>query len=396
LARARRERADPRPVAAAQDLTYGVLRQYGRLGFFLDKLLQRPLDPPELRGLILVGLYELDTGGTPAYAAVNEAVNLAARRHPRAKGLVNGVLRAFQRRYMELARAAESDPTARWNFPDWWRARLAEQYPEDWQTILDSMNQHPPMTLRVNQRRAHPQAYAERLRELGMAARITGECALTLERPVPVQDLPGFEVGEVSVQDLGAQYAAPLLEVSDGMRVLDACAAPGGKTAHLLEAHDIELLALDNDAQRLTRVADNLARLGLSARLALGDAAAPPAWWDGRPFDRILLDAPCTATGVARRHPDGKWLKRPEDATHLAALQASLLDAIWPLLRPGGKLLYATCSLFREENLFQAEHFLQRHGDARRETLNLPGGQEGQLLPSSDHDGFFYARFVKT
>jgi 16S rRNA (cytosine967-C5)-methyltransferase len=198
------------------------------------------------------------------------------------------------------------------------------------------------------------------------------------------------------VQDLGAQYAAGLLEVGTGMRVLDACAAPGGKTAHLLEAEDVELLAIDSDGKRLQRVASTLQRLGLDARLAVGDAGIPAAWWDGRVFERILLDAPCTASGVVRRHPDGKWLKRPDDATHLASSQARLLDAVWPLLGRGGKLLYATCSLFREENEAQVEHFLRRHDDARREALNLPGGQGGQLLPSSDHDGFFYARFVKT
>lgn len=396
MSAARRATADPRTLAAAQDMVYGVLRAHGRLAFFLDRLAQRPLHPPELRGLLLVGLHELDASETPAYAAVNEAVNLAARRHPRAKSAVNGILRAFQRQREALTRAAEADPTARWNFPEWWRARLAEQYPASWPDILDVMNRHPPMTLRVNTRRFGVEAYRARLDALGLLSTRTGEQALTLDQPVPVHRLPDFDAGAVSVQDLGAQYATPLLDASDGMRILDACAAPGGKTAHLLECHDVDLLALDVDTARLGRVADNLARLGLTALLASGDAAAPETWWDGRPFDRILLDAPCTASGVARRHPDGKWLKRPDDATHLAILQAGLLDAVWPLLRRGGKLLYATCSLFREENASQAEHFLRRHGDARRETLNLPGGHEGQLLPSSDHDGFFYARFVKT
>jgi 16S rRNA (cytosine967-C5)-methyltransferase len=309
---------------------------------------------------------------------------------------LNAVLRNFQRRHAALARAAELCPEAHWNFPDWWRERLAAEYPEDWPTALETMNRHPPMTLRINRRRTGTDAYAERLEEAGMAARRTGAWALTLGKPVPVADLPGFASGWVSVQDLGAQYAADLLDVSDGMRVLDACAAPGGKTAHLLEANTLDLLALDADERRLRRVRENLTRLGLEARTAAGDAGAPEAWWDGQPYERILLDAPCTATGVARRHPDGKWLKRPDDATHLTGRQARLLDAVWPLLRPGGKLLYATCSLFREENETQAEHFLRRHGDARRETLTLPGGQGGQLLPSSDHDGFFYARFVKT
>jgi 16S rRNA (cytosine967-C5)-methyltransferase len=306
------------------------------------------------------------------------------------------VLRSFQRRQKELTQGAETDPEGRHNFPVWWQEGLATEYPERWAELLATMNLHPPMTLRVNPRRIQVDVYAEHLQTAGIAARLTGEYALTLDKPLPVIDLPGFAEGWVSVQDLGAQYAADLLDVADGMHVLDACAAPGGKTAHLLEGHRIDLLALDSDARRLERVSGTLKRLGLDAKVALGDAGRPKSWWDGRPFDRILLDAPCTASGVVRRHPDGKWLKRPEDATHLAVEQARLLDAVWPLLQRGGKLLYATCSLFRDENETQAEHFLRRHDDARREMLHLPGGEGGQLLPSCDHDGFFYARFVKT
>ena len=217
-----------------------------------------------------------------------------------------------------------------------------------------------------------------------------------LEQPVPISELPGFAEGLVSVQDLGAQYAAPLLDCRDGMRVLDACAAPGGKTAHLLERHDLELTALDLVPERLARVQQNLDRLGLTAHLLAADAACPQAWWDGRAWDRILLDAPCTASGVVRRHPDGKWLKRASDATRLAQRQGQLLEALWPLLRPGGKLLYATCSLFGTENRDVVHAFLEHHPEAEEEPLDLPGGRLGQLLPDSQHDGFFYARLVKT
>lgn len=396
MERARRSNPEVRAIAAAQDLAYGILRNLGRLGYYLDHLLERPLQPTELQGLLLVGLYELDRDETPAYAAVNEAVEHAARHYPRARGLVNGVLRSFQRRQKELTQGAEADPEGRHNFPVWWQERLAAEYPERWVELLATLNLHPPMTLRVNPRRVQVDVYAEHLHRAGIVGRLTGKYALTLDKPMPVHDLPGFAEGWVSVQDLGAQYAADLLEVADGMHVLDACSAPGGKTAHLLEGHQIDLLALDSDARRLERVKGNLTRLGLEARVAVGDAGVPKPWWDGRPFDRILLDAPCTASGVVRRHPDGKWLKRPEDATQLASSQARLLDAVWPMLGRGGKLLYATCSLFREENEAQAEHFLRRHGDARRDMLHLPGGAGGQLLPGCDHDGFFYARFVKT
>ena len=371
------------------------MRRLGRLRLFLSALAGRDLNPPELTGLVLVGLAELDATTTPAYAAVNEAVASAGRRFPRARGFVNALLRNFLRRREELARLAEQDLVAQWNFPLWWIERLQAAYPSDWQAILAAQNEHPPMTLRVNRRLGTLQDYQAVLEKAGIPSRQVGEWALTLDQPVPVSELPGFRDGRVSVQDLGAQHAADLLQVTSGMRVLDACAAPGGKTAHLLELADLDLVALDADPQRLRRVTETLARLGLSARVQAGDAGDPPAWWDGHPFDRILLDAPCTASGVVRRHPDGKWLKRPADATGLAREQARLLDAVWPLLHRGGTLVYATCSVFPEENAHQVEAFLRRHADARRDSVDLPGGSDGQLLPDRDHDGFFYARIVK-
>ncbi len=386
---------DPRLMATAQDLSYGVLRHYGRLRYFLRRLAGRPIQPPEVTGILLVALFELADRATPTYAAVNEAVTLAGRRFPHSKGFVNGVLRNFLRRRAALALAADAEPEARWNFPSWWTARLRQQYPENWEAMLTSMNGHPPMTLRVNRRRTTLADYAASLDAAGIGYRITGEWALTLSQPVRRAALPGFLTGQVSVQDLGAQYAAGLLDAVDGMRTLDACAAPGGKTAHLLEAHTLDLLALDLDAGRLDQVAANLGRLGLAATLRAADAARPQTWWDDRPFDRILLDAPCTASGVVRRHPDGKWLKRSEDVHTLAKQQSRLLDAVWPRLAQGGKLLYATCSLFSEENQDQVEAFLRRHPDARLEKCRPPGARDGQLLPNVDHDGFFYARFFK-
>ncbi|TCJ12920.1 16S rRNA (cytosine(967)-C(5))-methyltransferase RsmB [Parasulfuritortus cantonensis] len=388
--------ADARRLADAQDLAYGVLRHLGRLRFYLRRLTGRPVEPAELAGYFLVALYELADRDTPAYAAVNEAVSLVGRLYPRARGFANGVLRNFSRRRAELEAAAATDPEARWDFPRWWIDKLRADYPAAWQGALTAMNGHPPMTLRVNRRRLDVAAYEALLAEAGMAARRTGAAALTLAQPVPVSELPGFADGLVSVQDLGAQHAAALLDCADGMRVLDACAAPGGKTAHLLEGHDLDLVALDLDGERLRRVEENLRRLGLAAILRAADAGRPADWWDGRPFDRILLDAPCTGSGVVRRHPDGKWLKRCEDVTDLAGRQARLLDAVWPLLRRGGKLLYATCSLFPEENGRQVEAFLAGHEDARPETTGVPGEEDGQLLPDGDHDGFFYARIVKT
>lgn len=384
---------DGRMRPAVMDLSYGVLRRLGLLDYLLTQLLDRPLTDPEIRYLLLVALHELLDGRTPAYAAVNEAVAAAPRR---ARGLVNAVLRSFQRRRDVLLQAAQTDPVARWNHQLWWIERLKREYPDDWEAILEADNRHPPMTLRVNRRRTGVLDYHHRLLQLGLEAEQTGECALTLGRPVPISELPGFAEGQVSVQDLGAQYAAPLLDCRDGMRVLDACAAPGGKTAHLLERHDLDLTALDLAPERLLRVQQNLARLGLTARLLTADAASPRDWWDGRPFERILLDAPCTASGVVRRHPDGRWLKRAGDATLLAQRQGQLLEALWPLLRVGGKLLYATCSLFGAENREIVRTFLEHHPEAAEEPLDLAGGRHGQLLPDNHHDGFFYARLVKT
>jgi 16S rRNA (cytosine967-C5)-methyltransferase len=391
---------DPRVMAAAQNLAYGTLRRAGRLRFFLETLADRPLSPPDLLGPLLVGLFELDTESSPAYAAVNETVAMVARDHPRARGFANALLRNFQRRRDELDTLAQADAQARWDFPAWWLQRLQDAYPRDWQAIVTAQNGHPPMTLRVNARHVTAPEYARLLLAAGHASQQTGTWALTLERPVPVGELPHFFDGWVSVQDLGAQWAAPLLDCADGMRVLDACAAPGGKTAHLLELHDLRLTALDRDGRRLDQVTDTLDRLGLQAEVRLADAGQPETWWDGEPFDRILLDAPCTASGVVRRHPDGKWLKRAEDLQQLAREQARLLEALWPLLKPGGKMLYATCSLFPGENREQTHAFLSRHPEARAEPLALAGHGEGgetcQLLPGPDSDGFFYARLRKT
>jgi 16S rRNA (cytosine967-C5)-methyltransferase len=396
---------EPRDLAAAQNLAYGVLRQAGRLRLFLAQLIERPLQPEGLSGHLLVGLHELDAGLSPAYAAVNETVDGAAQRYPRARAFVNAVLRNFQRRREALEHAARHDPEAHWNFPAWWLQRLQAEYPGAWENIVDTLNTRPPMTLRINQRRISPADYRAQLDAAGLDYRELDAGALALTSPLPVAELPGFAEGLVSVQDLGAQWAAPLLDVNAGMhplRVLDACAAPGGKTGHLLESADLDLVALDNDAGRLRRVRENLERLGLMAlpganiQLLAEDAGKPSPWWDQHQFDRILLDAPCTASGVVRRHPDGKWLKRAEDMQQLAREQSRLLEALWPLLKSGGKMLYATCSLFKAENADQVAAFLARHPDARLDVVDIQGAREGQILPSPDTDGFFYARLLKT
>jgi 16S rRNA (cytosine967-C5)-methyltransferase len=384
----------PSRRGAVQDLAYSALRRFGRDAFFLSRLMDKPLREGTVRALLLVALARLAARPEEAHTIVDQAVEAAAAlAHGRYKALVNGVLRHFLRRRAELEAAAAQDEVAHWQHPRWWIARLRRAWPQDWPSILAAGNGRPPMTLRVNRRRAAATDFLARLAAAGLAARRLDGDALLLERPVPVERLPGFAEGLCSVQDAGAQRAAPLLDAHAGMRVLDACAAPGGKTAHLLELADVDLLALDADGGRALRVTENLLRLGLPARVQPADCRDLDAWWDGRAFDRILADVPCTASGVVRRHPDAKWLRREADLARFARTQGEILDALWRVLAPGGKLLYATCSLFPEENGRQVAAFAARQEDCMR--LPVAGAPELQLLPNEEHDGFYYALLEK-
>ncbi|OIR16956.1 ribosomal RNA small subunit methyltransferase B [mine drainage metagenome] len=380
---------------ALQDLCYGTLRYYSRLNFILDNLLQRRVQETPLRCLLLVALYQLQHTRAGQHAIVDQAVSAAKLLNPAASGLVNAVLRNFLRRQPALLEAADQNEESHYAYPQWWIDMLKQQYGEQAVAILAAGNEHPPMTLRVNARHTTTTEYQSLLAGEGIASRIVGPEALKLERPVPVERLPRFEDGWISVQDAGAQQAAHLLDVQNGMRVLDACAAPGGKTAHLLESADIELVALDKEEERLQRVRQNLQRLHLDARVVCGDAATPEAWWDGRSFQRILADVPCSASGVVRRHPDIKWLRRPEDIDSFAAQQARILESLWLLLAGDGKLLYATCSVFARENQQVINEFLSRHDEATRVALPAADMTDGQLLPNEEHDGFFYALLHK-
>ncbi|MEQ1629431.1 MAG: 16S rRNA (cytosine(967)-C(5))-methyltransferase RsmB, partial [Gallionella sp.] len=286
---------------------------------------------------------------------------------------------------------------ARFSYPLWWITEMNVQYGAETATsLLEAGNLHPPMTLRVNQRCGTTVEYQQLLSEQGMPASLVAPNALLLDKPVNVDRLPGFSSGWVSVQDAGAQYAATLLDVRNGMRVLDACSAPGGKTAHILELAEVDMVAVDKDAKRLQRVADNLHRLELNARLLAGDAAEPATWWNGKQFDRILADVPCSASGVVRRHPDIKWLRRREDIDSFAAQQLEILNALWPLLKKEGKLLYATCSVFKQENESVIEKFVAKNTDAIRLSVVLPDDSSGQLVTNQQHDGFFYALLQKS
>ena len=380
---------------ALQDLSYGTLRFYGQLSRVLDALLNKPIQDSQIRYLLLVALYQLQYSKAAQYAVVDFAVNTVRKRNPAASGLVNAILRNFLRnKNILLADAAQTDE-GRYSYPQWWINEIKSQYGELAEVILLAGNQHPPMTLRANRRRNAPDEYLNLLAQNGIQARLIEPDAILLEHPVSVDKLPGFIDGLVSVQDAGAQYAARFLDVQDGMRVLDACAAPGGKSAHLLETAQIELIALDKDALRLERVRENMQRLRLSASLLTGDAAQPADWWDGQPFQRILADVPCSATGVVRRHPDIKWLRRASDIEGFAQQQLQILTALWPLLETGGKLLYVTCSIFGCENQQVINAFLSHHLDAKQLPLAAPDMKQGQLLPNDQHDGFFYALLHK-
>ena len=409
--------AELRP--GVQALSFHTLRWLGSATQARERLVPKP-PAPNVDALLVTALALLWPGEPLPYAEhtlVDQAVTAAQRRIPAAAGFINAVLRRFLRERDVLVQSVRTTPLGAYNHPLWWIDRIKVDWPAAWQGLLIDANERPPMTLRINARRGTGAAYVQRLAAHLKGATLLddpglGGQAVVLAEPCPVQQLPGFAEGELSVQDAAAQRAAPLLigegehTLTKGARVLDACAAPGGKTAHLLELADLDLLALDSDPVRLARVQETLNRLQLRATLKAGDARDPRGWWDGKPFDAILLDAPCTASGIVRRHPDVRWLRRADDVAALARIQAEMLQALWPLLAPGGRLLYATCSVFKAEGQQQIDAFLQRVGPS---AAVLQKQSPGHLLPSRDNpaqgahgrspalqDGFFYALIRKT
>lgn len=379
---------------AILDLTYSTLRDYGRQDFILGKLLQKPLPEP-VQSLLRVALHRLAVRPDTAHTVVDQAVSAASNLiGGKFKGVANGVLRNALRQSGELAQAADADMVAEHRHPPWWIRRLKNQYPQKWRAILAAGNTHPPMALRVNPLRASDDEVLADFAAAGITVKRLAAGTLLLDQPLSVSRLPGFAEGCLSVQDAGAQHAARYLDLDDGQRVLDACAAPGGKSAHILETADVALTALDSSPVRAQRISENLARLGLTAEVKASDCRKLDAWWDGRPFERILADVPCSASGVVRRNPDIKWLRRSDDIPRFAAQQAEILEALWQTLAPGGKMLYATCSVFAEENGDQITAFAARHPDCRR--LPIAGQLDCQYLPCAEHDGFFYALLEKT
>ena len=388
-------------AALLQELCYGVLRTLPQLEWVIGQLMERPMTGKQraIHFLIMVGLYQLLFTRIPAHAALAETVEGAiALKRPQLKGLINGVLRQFQRRQDELT-AAMGNGDHQYLHPKWLLERLKRAWPENWQQITEANNQRPPMWLRVNRQYHSRAAWLALLQEAGKNAEPHPRHAdaLRLEAPCAVSQLPGFEQGWVTVQDASAQGCVALLDPQNGETILDLCAAPGGKTTHILEAApQAQVMAVDVDAKRLARVSENLQRLNMTAEVKTGDGTTPEKWCANRQFDRILLDAPCSATGVIRRHPDIKWLRRDRDIPELVAVQQQILDAIWPYLKSGGTLLYATCSVLPEENHQQITAFLTRHDDAVLCSIGDGETPGLQVFPDAlDGDGFYYAKLVK-
>jgi 16S rRNA (cytosine967-C5)-methyltransferase len=396
---------------AVQALSFQAMRQLGR-AMALRALLAKKAPPPAADALLCTALalvWQDELAPYPVHTLVNQAVEAA--RHQRQtqaqSSFINACLRRFMREREDLVAQTDQDPQALWNHPPWWVARLQSEYPQDWRHLLTMAQKPAPMSLRVDQQHQTVAAYQAQLQALGWGSTAVGASGLQLDKAVPVLLLPGFAQGHVSVQDAAAQVAAPLLlqgrATDKPWRILDACAAPGGKTGHLLACYpQAQVVALDVDAKRCERIAQNLQRLGVQAQVKAADAAQPELWWDGQLFDAILLDAPCTASGIVRRHPDVRWLRRPGDSAQLGQIQSKLLKALWPLLVPGGRLLYCTCSVFQSEGDETVQAFLQRNTDAN--LLPSPGhlipGQMPKGLPVEDnplgeHDGFYYALLEK-
>lgn len=400
--------ADPRDRALTRELCYGVLRWYFRFDFILAGLMKKPLKAADtdIRMLMMCGLYQLDFLRTPDHAAIAGTVEAAKElKKPWAVALINAVLRRYQREQETLAADIAKSPQAYYAHPQWLIDVLSEQWPEHLETVLESNNRRPPLHLRVNPARISRDDYLSMLAENGIeatAAELT-PCGVHILVPMDVQELPGFQAGLVSVQDFGAQLAAGLLDLQSRQRILDACAAPGGKTGHIAELapEPAELIAVESDPDRMELLEETRRRLGFNAKVLCSDIIQNERWWDGTAFDRILLDAPCSATGVIRRHPDIKLLRSPDQITRLEETQRRILESLWPLLQPGGKLLYVTCSVLKQEGEQQIGEFLQHHPDAESETLALDRAitlEYGcQILPGTcDADGFYYARLLKT
>ena len=379
-------------------ITFDTLRYFKTLSFFLDSLIKKEIQNKLIKYLIIVAMNQLTYGNKKIYALVDEVVNLSKEVDARHSGFVNAVLRNFLRNKEELRKKANEKLESKYNFPLWWIKKIKNFYPNHWEEIIYSQNSHPPMTLRINKKKISYEKYKESLIEANIDFKELSDVAILIKTPKKVDDIIGFNDGCVTVQDLGAQLVANILDLKDGHHVLDACAAPGGKTGHILEMVNVNLTALEIDSLRVIKVNENLDRLGLKAKVINDALSMKNNWWDQKQFDRILLDVPCSGSGVVRRNIDIKWLRRSDDFYKFQKEQLTLLDHAWPLLKKNGKLLYVTCSIFEEENSQVISLFMKKNNDAKILNIEFPENIKRfgkQIVPNENHDGFYYELLEK-
>ena len=389
---------NPKDLSQTKDLVFGVLRSYGKTKFVINKLVKRPTPNLLISTLLHVALFQLISNRSNSYTVVDQAVSASNSVNKKYTAFINGVLRTFLRERIIILEEAEKNEEAKYSYPIWWINQIKKEYPKSWENILDIGNSHPALIIRVNIKKVSTNKYIKKLKEYKIEHRLLGDEAILIKKPIPVDSLPGFNEGEVSIQDYGAQLASRLLDLKKNHNVLDACAAPGGKACHMIEIEEIKLTAVEADKKRVERINENLTRLGHAFKVIHGEIKAGNVWWDKNLFDRILLDAPCSASGIVRRHIDIKWLRRPGDLDYFHEKQFELLRTSWEMLKPLGKLLYVTCSLFEMENRLVVDRFLKDEKTAVEIKIKFPKNvnvDDNQLLPSLFHDGLFYVLFQK-
>jgi len=385
-------------LSQIKDMVYGAIRNLGRSNFYINKLVKNKIENQCLEALLHIVLFQITNERSNNYTLVNEAVDAAKKIDHKKSAFINAVLRNFLRKKDDLQQELNEDESAVYSYPNWWIQKVKNQYPKNWKDILVIGNQRPPLALRINLKKIEVNEYSTVLDDHGINHTLVGGECLIINTPLGVDKIPGFFEGKVSVQDYGAQLAAHLIDLKNDQKVLDACSAPGGKACHMLELNSIQLLAIESDQQRIIKIQENIDRQGLKAKILNDKISSQNEWWNKESFDRILLDVPCSASGIVRRHVDIKWLRRINDFQSFGNNQLSLLRAAWPMLKEGGKLLYVTCSIFEEENRDVIEKFKQDSNDVSELNINFPSNIvhiKNQILPSENHDGLFYALLQK-
>ena len=385
-------------LSQIKDMVYGAIRNLGRSNFYINKLVKNKIENRCLEALLHIVLFQITNERSNNYTLVNEAVDAAKKIDHKKSAFINAVLRNFLRKKDDLQQELNEDESAVYSYPNWWIQKVKNQYPRNWKDILVIGNQRPPLALRINLKKIEVNEYSTVLDDHGINHTLVGGECLIINTPLGVDKIPGFFEGKVSVQDYGAQLAAHLIDLKNDQKVLDACSAPGGKACHMLELNSIQLLAIESDQQRIIKIQENIDRQGLKAKILNDKISSQNEWWNKESFDRILLDVPCSASGIVRRHVDIKWLRRINDFQSFGNNQLSLLRAAWPMLKEGGKLLYVTCSIFEEENIDVIEKFKQDSNDVSELNINFPSNIvhiKNQILPSENHDGLFYALLQK-